>query len=240
MTSELVTHAEEQGIAVQKVGQGGQSDQSDFAIPWLKLVQASSEEVKDGIAKPGEFLHSEAGAIESINFVPLHIQYTRDFYDADAGKNICSSQDRVTGYPRDTRTFEDAGVTVEGGMFCAECPFNNMPQWEKKACKKGYTITGYDTDTETPFLYRVKGSAVSEFKNRFVGAVAMNRAVPWQRQYEMTSAKKSNGGNSWFGPTLQPTKGNSEAEQQFYQAMAEGYGQPQHVASVDSDDLPCE
>lgn len=239
MTSELVAHAEQQGLQVQKVGQGGQSDASDYSIPYVKLVQASSEEVKDGVAKPGEFLHSEAGALESINFVPLHIQFTRDFYDADAAKNICSSSDRVTGYPKDKRTFEDYGVDVDGPLACADCPFNNMPQWEKKACKKGYTITGYDVDTETPFLYRVKGSAVAVFKNRFVGAVAMNRSMPWGRQYDMTSAKKSNGGNSWFAPELQPTKGNDESEQQFYQAMAEGYGvSPAHTD--DNDDLPFE
>ena len=243
MSTELVEHARNQGIQVTKVGGGGQFDESDYTIPWVKRIQASAEEVKTKVASPGEFLHSEAGAMESINFVPLHVQATRDFYDADAGKNICSSQDRITGWPNDKRHFEDYGVEVNGALACADCPFNNMPQWEKKACKKGYTITGYDVDSESPFLFRVKGAAVREFQNRFVGAYAMGRTMPWARQYEMTAVLKRNEGNSWFGPSLQPTKSNDESEQQFYQAMAEGYGPPVHseeAASIDPDDLPFE
>lgn len=246
MTSELVEHATNRGLTVVQPGTGGVADPSDYAIPYIKLVQASSEEVKDGVAKPGVFLSSEGGTVEYINFVPMHIQFTRDFYDADKGKNVCSSQDRVTGYPRDARTFAEMDFEVQEGepLTCVECPFNNMPPREKRACKKGYTVTGYDVDTETPFMFRVKGVAMGVFKNRLVGAVAMGRSVPWARQFEMSSAKKSTNGNSYFVPVLEPTKSNDESERQFYAAMAEGYGEtvhPDRVADApDADDTPFE
>lgn len=246
--SKIKEYAEEQGLTVtpasdvavyEGTGQGGKSDETDFAIPYITLIQASSEKVKDRTAQPGDFLSSEGVKVDHIDFVPLHIQYTRDFYEAEALKRICSSADRITGRPYDLPRFANAGVELRDGetLACDSCPFNNMHPWDKVACKKGYTVTGYDLDSESPFMFRVKGAAVNVFKNRIVGAVAMGRAKPWGRQYQMTAVKKSNGGNSWMSPELQPTKGHDASEMQFWAAMADGYSSPPHEDTA-SEEIP--
>lgn len=240
MTTDVQKHEAQLPEVMQ--GTGGEPDVSDFSIPYVKLVQASSEEVKDGTAKPGVFLSSEGEKVESIAFVPLHIQFTRDFYDADAGKAICGSTDRLTGHPRDLtyfRTHGDLNLADGDPLACRDCPFYEMDQFAKTACKKTYAITCYDTTTDAPFMYRVRGSAMGVFRNRFIGAVAMKRAVPWARAFQMTSAKKSNGGNSWFAPELQPIQSYTEEEMGQWAAMAAGYGESR-PASADFDDLPFE
>lgn len=241
MTTGLVQAATQQLAAYQEpVGTGGEFDSSDFAIPYVRLIQASSEEVKDGLSKPGMFLSTDGEQTEFIDFVPLHIQFTRDFYDGDAGKGICGSHDRKIGNPSDPAFFRAHGVEINEGdtMECAFCPFADKGPTPKLACRKTYLLTCYDLSKEAPFMYRVRGSAMGVFKNRIVGAVAMGRSVPWARSFQMTSAKKSSGGNSWFAPELQPTKGFSEQEMQEWQAYAQGLSAPAH--EVDPDDLPFE
>src|SRR5262245_7313119 len=116
-------------------------DASDISIPYLSLVQASSEAVKQRKAQPGAFLSSDGATADFLDFVPLHIQPVRDFYDRDGQKNICSSNDRTTGYPKDLDFFRNEGNIdlAEGDtLACAQCPFANGPVGPKLGCYKGY------------------------------------------------------------------------------------------------------
>ena len=228
MTTDLVKTAKAELAAYQEpVGTGGEYDSSDFAIHYVRLIQASSEEVKDSVCKPGVFFSTDGEQTEFIDFVPIHIQFTRDFYDADAGKAICGSHDRKTGNPRDLPTFKAQGIDLADGetLLCASCPF--FESTGKVSCRKTYLLTCYDLTKEAPFMYRVRGSAMGVFKNRIVGAVAMGRSVPWARSFQMTSTKKSSGGNSWFSPELQPTEIFSEERCAEWKAYASGIAAPQ-------------
>lgn len=226
-------------------GISGEVDASDFSIPYVSLVQASSDAVKQRTAQAGSFLSTDGQTFDAIDFVPLHIQAVRDFYDSAKGLNICGSHDRITGYPRDLESFRLLGnidVTEGVPMLCRECPFYDFAPGPRLSCAKGYVVTAYNLTTDEPFMYRVRGTAVRPFRDRFVGAVAMGRSVPWARSYQMSAQLKSNGPNSWFVPTLEPIQGFDEETRSGWAQMAAQFGQ-QHAAepsAVDPDDLPFE
>lgn len=241
--------AEELGLTVPEVidaalslntGTSGEYDPSDFAIPYVTLVQANADAVKQRKAQAGEFVWSDGEKADFIDLVPLHIAYTRDFYDKEAKKNICGSRDRITGYPADPAYFVEHGLDLGDSttLACKECPFYEWEPSPKMACKKGYTVTAFDLATESPFMFRVRGTAVSVFKNRLVGAIAMRGKRPWERQLQMTAALKSYNGNSWFAPELEPTKTFTKEEQAEWAKYAGGIVAPAPAEVVDHDDLP--
>lgn len=231
-------------VAVQDnapVGVSGEADPSDFAIPYVTLVQASSDAVKQRKAQAGAFLSSDGAQYDVIDFVPLHIAFTRDFYDKEGQKNICGSRDRITGYPADVAYFSQHGIDLAEGdpLACRSCPFAVWAPSTKMSCLKGYTVTCYDLNAEQPFMFRVRGTAVNPFKNRLVGAVAMGRAKPWGRQLQMSSKLVSRNGNSWFVPELEPTKGFNAEEQAEWETYAAGIVAPAAVKhDEDPDDIP--
>lgn len=241
MTTDVTTRNNTLPAQADAVGMTGEVDASDFAIPYVSLVQASSEAVKQRKAMAGIFQSTDGEQMEHVDFVPLHIRLVRDFYDKEAQKSICGSNDRVTGYPRDLSFFRTHGnldVTEGIPVACKDCPFYDTPAGPKLACLKGYVVTCYDLEREQPFMYRVRGTAISPFKNRFIGAVAMGRTKPWARAFQMTAVLKSSGGNSWFVPELEPTKGYTAEEQAEWESYAGQYGSPMHVDQA--DDLPFE
>lgn len=218
-------------------------DQSDFAIPYVSLLQSNAEPVKQRKAMAGSFQASDGETFDAINMVPLHVQPVRDFYDKEGQKSICGSNDRITGYPRDKTFFAvngNVGVEENAPLACRDCPFYEWAPGPKLACLKGYVVTCYNLDRETPFMYRVRGTAVRPFKNAFVGAYAMRGIPPWSRQYEVTTALTSYAGNSWFIPVLKPTKGFDKTELAQWADYAAGFATKAQAEHVDADDLPFE
>ncbi len=203
-------------------------DNSDISVPFVQLVQASSEAVKQRKAQPGAFLSSDGEQTDAIDLVPLHIQPVRDFYDKKAQKNVCSSSDRVTGYPKDATFFAVHGnIDVPEGepLPCAVCPFADKSVEPGLGCFKGYVMTAQNLETEEPFMMRIRGTAVRPFKDRIISAYVRGKAQPWARQYQMTAELTSSKvGNSWFMPSLEPTKTFSDEEQGEWAAYAAGFG----------------
>ena len=225
-------------------GVTGEYDPSDFAIPYVSIVQASSDAVKNRVASAGAFLGTDGEQADAILFVPLHIRFVRDFYDKQAQQNICSSNDRVIGYPRDLTFFRTHGnldIPEGDSLACNQCPFQERPISAKLACNKGYVVTCYDLEKEQPFMFRVRGTAVRPFRDRFIGAVAMGRTKPWARSFEMTAKLIQGGGNSWFAPELKPTEGFDKEKQAEWEAYAGGIVAPSApTEAVTYDDLPFE
>ncbi len=224
MTTDLTT--QESNLPAMPLPEG--FDQSDVSIPYISLVQSSSEAVKQRKAQPGAFLSSDGATTDAIDFVPLHIQPVRDFYDKEGQKNICSSNDRVTGYPKDLDFFRnEGGIDLAEGdtMTCAQCPFADGPVAPKLGCYKGYVMTALNLETEEPFMMRIRSTAVRPFKDRIISAYVRGKAQPWARQYQMTAVlTKSQQGFSWFMPSLEPTKTFSDEEQGQWAAYAAGFG----------------
>jgi len=233
MTTELAKQEE------QAVGTGGDFDASDLAIPYVKIVQATSE-----TGTPGSFFSSDGTEFDTIKLVVLHIQFTRTIYDADKSQMICSSNDRITGNVREPDELLAAAGIAEGPLACGGCPHQDDSQYAKVACKKDYALTCVNIDTNEPFLFRVKGAAMGVFKYRIISAVAMRRKAPWFAAFEMTAVKRTNvRKQSWFAPELKPIQAYDEDDQAAWAALAGQYAHKQEAEpsfGVDADDLPFE
>ena len=224
----------------EPVGISGEFDQSDIALPFAKLLQKTSPETNEG-HEAGMFLKSSGEETRAILFVCLHIARSRTFFDGDGGKRLCESIDRRIGHPRDPDFAAELGVSVNEAFACANCPHQNDPQTEKLACKMDYTLTLYDLETEEPFMFRVRGSAMGRFKQRLVSVVAMGRKPPWFAEFEMTSVLKVNDRKqSWFAPELKIIKTHEPKDNEQWAAYAQAFGVKPPVEMADPDDLPFE
>lgn len=235
MTTELTTTEQHLPSTDVRQGAGGEFDNSDLAIPYVKIIHAQSDE-----GTPGHFLASDGTEYEFINLVVLHIQATRTFFDPDAMKIICKSNDRRTGWPTDLADFAEPGQP----LACNQCPHFNDDQFQKFACKKDYVLTCFNLDTEEPFTYRVKGAATGMFKYRVISAVVMGRKAPWSTAFQMTGVKRVNDRKqSWWAPELKPIEQYDEDTQERWAKYAAQFGggitdHEEHI--VDLDDLPFE
>jgi len=225
----------------EQVGTGGEFDASDLALPYVKIVQATSES-----GTPGQLWFSD-GTPEAdvINLVVLHIQFTRSLFDSDRSASLCSSNDRVIGNVREPDELLIAAGANVGTLACGGCPHQDDPQFGKGLlCKKDYALTCINIDTNEPFLFRVKGSAMGVFRYRLISAVAMGRKAPWFAAFEMTVDRKTNTNKqSWFAPELMLIKLYSVEEQAAWAALAGQYAHKQEAEpsfGVDADDLPFE
>ena len=223
------------------VGISGEFDQSDIALPFAKLLQKTSPETNEG-HEAGHFFKGATGEdTASVLFVCLHIARSRTFYDGDKAKAYCESIDRRTGHPRQPEFAAELGVNVGESVACVSCPHSDDPQTEKLACKMDYTLTLYDLETEEPFMFRVRGSAMGRFKQRLVSAVVMGRKPPWFAEFEMTSVLKTNEARqSWFAPELKVIKLHTAEENAEWEAYAQAFGAKPVAEMVDQDDLPFE
>jgi hypothetical protein len=220
-------------------GISGEADPSDFVIPYVKLVQATSE----GDHKPGSFLSSNGEEKDAINMVVLHIARTRTFYDGDASKLLCSSNDRRWGMPRDEALLDELGVNEGQRVECGTCPHYADGQFQRLACKMDYAFTCFDLDSREPFLLRVKGTAMGVFKYRIISAVARGNKPPWFASFEMSSVKRTNERKqSWYSPELKPVQSFNAEEQEEWRAYAQQFALAAPVVheEVDADDLPFE
>jgi hypothetical protein len=223
------------GVYGEPVGISGEADASDFVIPFVKLVQATSD---GGTA--GKFASSAGEERESIDMVVLHIGRTRTYYDNDAGKLVCSSNDRRTGYPRiPAGVADDAEENVP--YSCQACP--HFKDDFKDGCQMDYSLTCFDLDTQEPFMFRVKGSARGVFRYRVISRVSSGKVPPWFGSFQMTAVKKSNDRKqSWWAPELQLTETYDGTRQAEWAAYAQQFGEApaHHAETVDADDLPFE
>jgi hypothetical protein len=234
VTTELVKYAEEQGLTTgELVGVSGQVDQSDFVLPYMKIVQPTSPE-----GTKGNFIFDSGIEKEQVDFVVLHIALTRT-YMLTGESLVCSSRDRVVGYPRKPNL---VAVGAEDGrpFECAVCPHNTDSPFEKDGCKLDYELTMYDLEDQEPFIFRVRGLATKEFRARVLNAPLSGRKPPWFAQFSMVTEKQQNAKGTFYMPVIKPTL-LSEEDQAQWAAYASGFTPTQRTENIiDPDDLPFE
>ncbi|HEX9565493.1 MAG TPA: hypothetical protein VF981_16055 [Gemmatimonadaceae bacterium] len=234
MTSDLVKGAEERGLqrVEELVGVSGQVDQSDFVLPYMKIVQPTTPE-----GTKGNFIFDSGVEKPEVNFVVLHIALTRTLMVTGEGL-VCSSRDRVMGFPRKPQLVADGAE--EGQPFkCAVCPHMMDSPFEKEGCKLDYDLTLYDVDDSEAFMFRVRGMATKEFRAKVLNAPLTGRKPPWFAQFNMVTDKQQNAKGTYYTPVIRPTllAGDNQAE---WAAFAAGFSAPAQQAEIDPDDLPFE
>mgnify|MGYP000507136861 CR=1 FL=1 len=175
---------EKKDVALQSKGPFAEGldrfDSSDYTLPRVRLLQATSKEVQEGVSKPGMLVNSLTGKVygETVEFIPFMVQKHRIRFD---GLNLaCRSWDCKNG------------IGDPGGV-CEECHF---AEWgrnqEAPECSLIYTypsiIVTDDQSEETPI-------AISFMRTSIPAAKKLNTMLKTDFRgsvYELFSEKREN------------------------------------------------
>lgn len=194
---------------------GATSASADNIVPpRVKLVQAQSEEVANGLAAPGDFFSTLTGENfgSSLRFLPLvpymnRILLVRDERRAainaalkgaklpvlsatDSGL-VCRSLDMVTG----------RGVP---GIDCESCP---LAQWGEDntppLCSETWNIAGMNEVGDLIILSFGKSSA--KVGKRLFSMLRLTRQSPWGSFYEVKSRQEKGKAGNFYVPEVTKT-----------------------------------
>lgn len=239
MTQELVKHEPSvPSLGVQEEpGLHGEFDQGDIALPICAITQPTSAEER---GEAGLFWFNDGRSVAEMDTVVLDILSTRTLW-APRGKGnidgiLCRSNNRREGnmrYPTVVLGKERAkalGIADDSQpaiMVCAECPHYNDDQFASSdyLCKKGFTLLMVDRDTETPFLFFVKGAAMRVVIRSVVSPTVMRvkrnqPAAPWTTPYHWSTLKTENAKGKFWVPQITPLPPLSDEDAAYYAEMS--------------------
>jgi hypothetical protein len=135
----------------------------DLIIPRLTLVQPTSQ--IDGVEAGKFYMNLTAEQFDQVEAVFLKVTKGRVYFADDAieRKPVCGSSDRIKPSPR----FE-----TPASPTCKECLFSRWNGKEPPFCNESYNLLGVMVETELPFWWSVKSTAIAPTK-RFVSAIAL-------------------------------------------------------------------
>ena len=128
---------------------------SEMQMPYFRLMQALSEDVKNGLANPGEFRVDGYPELEHpLRLIPLMRAITRTYRSSQPSpmgefEVFCESVDAITGMG-------------DPGGNCSTCPKaawgeNRMPP----ECTEAYRYTCYLPSIDMPVVWNLQKSGVS-------------------------------------------------------------------------------
>lgn len=233
-------------LAIPTGGEGGEGlsgtfGREDIAIPVGSLSQAQSQDK----GEPGRFWFPSGESLETMETVVLDIVATRGMWDAfgEGSKGlICRSNDRQMGWTEDASEVlgkakaKDLGLgDGEVTIPCDMCPhakdatdFTSNDKDPK--CRLGYTLTMYEVEMKSVFLYFVKGTQVKPVKQRIVSPALFRlrqdgKAAPWTCAYTWTVKPVTGPSGKYFVPEIQPQPPfDDQVKDQFADMAAEYVG----------------
>lgn len=161
--SKAVVEVKNQEVATRGQARGFEFvDTQDISMPQIKVLQATSPEVKEGIAQMGEIVHTAANATTNGEFIPLVIWQSRTFFaPRDQAKKFKLFQELgiedETGYmtiickSKDGRTPEFSQCDRE---TCMQCPFAQWNNNKPPLCQMSINVLAYLTDLQIPGVIR--------------------------------------------------------------------------------------
>lgn len=224
---------------MEQVGMGGDFDSDDLTIPIMAINQPTSGSER---GDPGKFSFSDGRQVDDMETVVLDIIGTRTLWTPKGEEPdgiVCKSADRRVGetdYPALTLGAEQckkAGVNPDSKAFipCKECPHFTDSSYERAdyLCKKGFTLLMIDRQTKSPFLFYVKGSAMSIVKKRIVSpplarAARGEVAAPWTTTFAWTvHLIEDPDRGKWYVPVVVPMQFEGEDLSAEYAGLAVKY-----------------
>jgi hypothetical protein len=150
----------------------------DLIIPRLVLVQPTSQ--IEGVLPGMFYLNITGEQFESLEVVFLKVTKGRVNFREDATdrKPICGSNDRIKPSSRFDPPMAPA---------CAECSCSRWNGKEPPECPETYNLLGLFTDSQLPFWWSVKSTAMTPTK-RFLSAIALR---PEKNLFDAKIAMKS-------------------------------------------------
>ncbi len=214
-------------------GLTGSFGKGDITIPICSLAQLMSQNKGEA----GKFYFPDGRSLDMMQTVVLDIVATRAMWapiSESLEGPLCKSADRVYGIPLDAARVLEGEVLPgyqEGDPIpCARCPHYGDAETftEDKTrllCRNGYTLLMVDFETDAPFLFFVKGSAVKPVKQRIVSPALMRfkrtgKAEPWAQVYDWTAKLVEQPGKKFYTPEIMPSTELDDAAKDYYAAMS--------------------
>lgn len=267
-STEVATVSTSHAALVAAFGDEDYSDsiQVEYStFPTLKLIQKTSAECDEGLARPGQFFHNilKVPVEEPLTLVPLMVRTTYVIWKpvSEGGGIIARSTDGkswdkpnstfslvIDGSPRqfNTKANVKASKLAEWGSSVPGNP-NSKPVADMSivifAILKDHPEYG-------PFRVLLRSSALKD-TNKFIQLLGQKRTImnngqvmhlpPFAFQFDLTSVKKSEGSKTWYIPAfagLEPLDVQG-ADKDFVNAMRDVYlmhkSQFDSMAVMDSD-----
>lgn len=210
-------------------------DEADHTLPVFTIVQPTSSVEKKALGKDGQFVAKDGTTYDTLRFVLISVQYGRGlpapFEGHDKGGQMwyCRSDDRRMGLMFEPMAvLGEDGRDIEGQTYieCGNCPhFEDEKKWAENGCRYTYLLRCIDRETERPFGFFVRSSAVAPIRSVIVdgvtprvmkgGNVMPPQHVFWWAEFEMSTIQKQ-GKGIYYVPQPRVSKPLDESEKTYY------------------------
>ncbi len=173
-------------------------DTSDVFIPKLRLAQALTAEVTNGIAKSGQWVVSGEEPMNKPVIVPLLMNRRRELRDPDENRQVmCRSFDSVKG------------VGNPGGD-CASCP---MAKWVEGKKGKGnsapqcnfiYSYVVYVVDLDAVVILEFSRTSIAAGK--MLNTIIMQKGLGKFAVQLSSNSSKNGRGQTFYSPVINGAK----------------------------------
>lgn len=194
-------------------------DSQDLIFPRIRLAQALTAEVNEGIAKAGQYVISGLPAVDSITCVPGMFARRRLYASSDTMEVLCRSSDAING------------VGTPGGK-CEECPLSHWSGSQEEhnrkppVCTFMYSYIVFVAEWETVGILDFRKTSLNTGKtvNTMVARYGLgNFAFVMKSIAQMNQQKQR-----YYVMSVVPTKADEDllsTAQQFFQMGAQSLSQ---------------
>lgn len=173
-------------------------DSSDVFIPKLRLAQGLTNEVQDGLARPGQWLMTGEDPFDEPIIVPLLMNRRRELRDDDDNRQVlCRSLDSLHG-------------VGDPGGDCSTCP---MAKWTQGRGKNSKNSPPACTFIYSYIVYSVEAEslAILEFYRTSIPAGKMMNTIIMQKGLgnfgiKLTASGSKGPKGTYYSPTVTPAK----------------------------------
>lgn len=228
MSNRSIAKVDKQEVATRGQARGFEFvDTKDISMPQIKVLQATSPEVKEGIAKMGDIIHTAANTTTSGEFIPLVIWQSRTFFaPRDNAKKFKLFEklgiEDETGYmtilckSRDGRTPEFSQCHRD---TCISCPFSQWTNNKPPLCQMSINVLAYLTDLQIPGVIRF-ASTNMKYGRKFRDTSMWLGMDLFANKYQLQAKLVSNNKGEFYNTPVKLLGKTSEEE---YAAAADMY-----------------
>lgn len=166
-------------------------EQSEIDIPRLRLIQGISNEVSEGIAKPGQWVLPGHPAMDAVTFIPAGMMRNRELRNKERMVQ-CASSDAMIG-------------KGNPGGACSTCP---MAEWVPRndgsgknfppPCSLIYVYLGYVPEVDELCVVKFQKTQIDAAK--WFNSMATTRGGFGRFGVTLESLKKQGNGATYFVP----------------------------------------
>lgn len=217
---QAVIKQEERGLAQSAGPSRGfeYMDTADVSIPQIKVLQATSPEVKERIGAMGDIIHTAANTVTEGIFIPLVIWNTRCFFvPRDQSKKLQLLQELGveddSGFLSILCMSKDGQVpsfSMIGKEKCHGCKFAQWVGNTPPKCSQSINVLAYLVDLQLPGVIRFSGASY-RYGKKFRDSALWLGADLFANKYKLdVQLARNNKGEFYVTPVKLVGKVNDE------------------------------